>query len=102
MAFKVKEYGEELVIATTRPELMSSCQLVIVNPEDESYKKLHGLHAVVPIFEKEDEIRPHPGAKREKGTGAVMICSYGDYHDVTILREMGLQVIITIEESRRH
>src|SRR5437660_135336 len=101
IAFKVKETGEELVIATTRPELMSSCQLVIVNPEDESYKKLHGLHAVVPIFEKEVEIRPHPGAKREKGTGAVMICSYGDYHDVTIFRELGLQEIISIDERGR-
>ena len=101
IAFKVKETGEELVIATTRPELMSSCQLVIVNPEDESYKKLHGLHAVVPIFEKEVEIRPHPGAKREKGTGAVMICSYGDYHDVTIFRELGLQEMISIDERGR-
>ena len=101
IAFKVKETSEELVIATTRPELMSSCQLVIVNPEDESYKKLHGLHAVVPIFEREVEIRPHPGAKREKGTGAVMICSYGDYHDVTIFRELGLQEIISIDERGR-
>src|SRR2546430_1512966 len=101
IAFKVKETGEELVIATTRPELMSSCQLVIVNPEDESYKKLHGLHAVVPIFEREVEIRPHPGAKREKGTGAVMICSYGDYHDVTLFRELGLREVISIDERGR-
>lgn len=101
IAFKVKETGEELVIATTRPELMSSCQLVIVNPEDESYKKLHGLHAVVPIFEREVEIRPHPSAKREKGTGAVMICSYGDYHDVTLFRELSLREVISIDERGR-
>ena len=101
IAFKVKETGEELVIATTRPELMSSCQLVIVNPEDESYKKLHGLHAVVPIFEREVEIRPHPGAKREKGTGAVMICSYGDYYDVTLFRELGLREVISIDARGR-
>ena len=101
IAFRVKENGEELVIATTRPELMSSCQLVIVNPEDESYKKLHGLHAVVPIFGREVEIRPHPGAKREKGTGAVMICSYGDYHDVTLFRELSLGEVISIDERGR-
>ncbi len=101
IAFRVEETGEELLIATTRPELMSSCQLVIVNPEDESYKKLHGLHAVVPIFEREVEIRPHPSAKREKGTGAVMICSYGDYHDVTLFRELGLREIISIDERGR-
>ena len=101
IAFRVKETGEELLIATTRPELISSCQLVIVNPEDESYKKLHGLHAIVPIFEREVGIRPHRGAKREKGTGAVMICSYGDYHDVSLFRELGLREIISINESGR-
>jgi valyl-tRNA synthetase len=101
IAFRVKETGEELVIATTRPELMGSCQLVIVNPEDENYKKLHGLHAVVPIFEREVEILPHPGAKREKGSGAVMICSYGDYHDVALFRELGLPEIISIDERGR-
>jgi valyl-tRNA synthetase len=101
VAFKVKETGQELIIATTRPELMSSCQLVIVNPEDESYKNLQGLHVVIPIFEREVEIRPHPSAKREKGTGAVMICSYGDYTDVAIFRELGLREIISVDERER-
>ncbi|HEX9612728.1 MAG TPA: class I tRNA ligase family protein, partial [Candidatus Bathyarchaeia archaeon] len=43
----------------------------------------------------------HPSAKREKGTGAVMICSYGDYHDVTLFRELGLREIISIDERGR-
>ncbi len=101
IAFRVKETGKDLIIATTRPELMSSCQLVIVNPEDESYKNLQGLHAIVPIFEREVEIQPNPSAKREKGTGAVMICSYGDYTDVAIFREMGLREIISIDARGR-
>jgi valyl-tRNA synthetase len=101
VAFNVKETGKELIIATTRPELMSSCQLVIVNPEDEAYKGLQGLHAIIPIFEREVEIRLHPSAKREKGTGAVMICSYGDYTDVAIFRELGLREIISIDEHGR-
>jgi valyl-tRNA synthetase len=101
VAFKVKETGKDLIIATTRPELMSSCQLVIVNPEDEAYKGMQGLHAIVPIFNREVEIRLHPSAKREKGTGAVMICSYGDYTDVAIFRELGLREIISIDEHGR-
>jgi valyl-tRNA synthetase len=101
VAFKVRETGHELVIATTRPELMSSCQLVIVNPEEEAYNGLQGLHAIIPIFEREVEIRAHPSAKREKGTGAVMVCSYGDYTDVAIFRELGLREIISIEERGR-
>ncbi|MCD6403011.1 MAG: valine--tRNA ligase [Candidatus Aenigmarchaeota archaeon] len=95
--FKVKETGEDLVIATTRPELLCSCQAVIVNPQDERYKHLHGKHAIIPIYEREVPIIPHPSAKMEFGTGAVMICSYGDYTDVMLFRELGLKEIIAID-----
>jgi len=47
--FKIKETGEPLIIATTRPELICACRLVIVNPSDERYAALHGKHAVLPI-----------------------------------------------------
>jgi valyl-tRNA synthetase len=86
--FKVKETGENIVIATTRPELICSCQLVIVNPSDTRYGLLHGKHAILPIYGREVEIKPHPSAKLEFGSGAVMICSYGDYTDVLIFREL--------------
>jgi len=92
--FKVKETGETLVIATTRPELICSCQLVIVNPTDQRYSKLHGLHAILPIYGREVQIKPHPSAKPEFGTGAVMICSYGDYTDVLLFRELSLTEIL--------
>jgi valyl-tRNA synthetase len=92
--FKVKETGETLVIATTRPELICSCQLVIVNPTDERYTRLHGLHAILPIYGREVQIRPHPSAKPDFGTGAVMVCSYGDYTDVLLFRELGLTEIL--------
>ncbi len=92
--FKVKETGEPLVIATTRPELICSCQLVIVNPSDERYANLHGKHAMLPIYNRDIEIKPHPSARPEFGTGAVMVCSYGDYTDVRIFRELGLGEIL--------
>jgi valyl-tRNA synthetase len=97
--FKVKESGESLTIATTRPELICSCQLVVVNPGDERYAKYHGMHAILPIYEREVEIRPHPSARPEFGTGVVMICSYGDLHDVQLFRELELQEIIAIAED---
>src|SRR5215510_4771048 len=46
MKFKIKETGDTLVIASTRPELLFACQAVIVNPEDDRYKSLQGSHAV--------------------------------------------------------
>ncbi|MEM3741717.1 MAG: valine--tRNA ligase [Nitrososphaerota archaeon] len=97
--FKIKEDGSDLVIATTRPELLVSCRAVIVNPNDNRYVDLHGKHAVVPIYGQEVEVIPHPAAKPEFGTGAVMVCSYGDYTDVLLFRELGLQEVIAIDEE---
>ena len=97
--FKVKETGEDLIIATTRPELLCSCQAVIVHPEDKRYEKLQGKHAIIPIYEREVPIIPHPQAKMEFGTGAAMICSYGDFTDVRLFRELKLKEIIAINEE---
>ena len=99
--FKVKETGENITIATTRPELICSCQLIIVNPTDERYLSVQGKHAILPIYGREVEIKPHPSAKLEFGSGAVMICSYGDYTDVLLFRELGLTEIIATDQYGR-
>ncbi|MFH0849178.1 MAG: valine--tRNA ligase [archaeon] len=95
--FKVQETDEPLIIATTRPELLCSCQAVLVHPNDERYKQLHGKHAVVPIYERTVPIIPHPEARPEFGTGSVMICSYGDSSDVRMFRELHLQEIVAVD-----
>jgi len=97
--FGLKEKGNDLIIATTRPELLCSCQAVIVNPEDARYKDIHGMHATLPLFNREVEIKAHPAAKPEFGSGAVMICSYGDHTDVQLFRELGLQEIVALNEN---
>jgi len=94
--FKVKETGEDIIIATTRPELLCSCVMVIYNPEDERYRYLKGKHALVPIYGKEVPIKPHTYAKIESGTGLVMMCSFGDYTDIRFFREEGIDPIIAI------
>ena len=97
--FRLKEKSSDLVIATTRPELLCSCQVVIVNPDDERYTDIHGMHVVVPLFDREVEIKAHPMAKPEFGSGVVMICSYGDHTDVQLFREIGLQEIVAVNEN---
>jgi len=99
--FKVKESGEEILIATTRPELLCTCRLVIFNPEDKRYQHLKGKHAIVPFYGYEVPIKPHPYAKPDFGTGLVMICSFGDYSDVRILRELNIKPIYAIDEKGR-
>ncbi|MFH0752508.1 MAG: valine--tRNA ligase [archaeon] len=97
--FKVKETGEEIVIGTTRPELICSCGMVIFNPEDKRYKHLAGKTAVTPLYNKEVSIKAHTLANPEKGTGLVMMCSAGDLSDIRFFREMNLEPVIAINKD---
>jgi valyl-tRNA synthetase len=98
--FQLKD-GGEIVIATTRPELLCSCAAVIFHPEDDRYKNLEGKQAVTPIYRREVPIFAHPSAKPEFGTGLAMICSYGDYTDIRLFRELKLNPIIAINTDGR-
>ena len=99
--FKVKETGEEVLIGTTRPELIPSCRAVIFHPDDTRYKKLGGKTMVTPIYEREVPIMAHPMAVMDKGTGLVMMCTAGDTTDIRFVREMGLSSLISIGEDGR-
>ena len=99
MNFKVRETNENIIIASTRPELLFACQSIIVNPDDERYLGLQGKHAILPLFDREVEILPHHSAKPEFGSGAVMVCSYGDQNDVQIFRELGLKEIVALNSN---
>lgn len=99
--WKIKETSEEVVIGTTRPELIATCGMVIYNPEDKRYKHLDGKTAISPIFEEEIPIKSHPSAQIDKGTGLVMMCSVGDLTDIQFFREMKLTPRIAIGQDGR-
>jgi len=99
--FRVEETGEEIIIATTRPELLCSCRTILFNPEDERYRHLEGKQAIVPIYGHTVKITSHSYAKPEFGSGLVMICSFGDYSDVRILRELNLEPTFAIDQTGR-
>jgi valyl-tRNA synthetase len=44
------ENGKKVVIATTRPELLSSCVAIFIHPQDKRCKDLTGKTAFVPLF----------------------------------------------------
>jgi valyl-tRNA synthetase len=96
MKFIVKDEKKEIIIASTRPELLCACKTVIVNPDDERYLELIGKNLIVPLTNKEVTITPHHSAKIEFGSGAVMVCSYGDQNDVALFRELQLEEVIAI------
>ena len=97
--FKVKETGEDIVIATTRPELIASDRAVIFNPEDKRYKHLEGKTAVTPLYNREVPIFAHPMASPDTGTGLVMMSTAGDTADIRFCREMGLSTVISISKD---
>ena len=99
MKFKIKDSADEIIIASTRPELLFACQCVMVNPNDKRYDKVIGKTVILPLFNREVKIIAHHSAKPEFGTGAVMVCSYGDKNDVQIFRELGLDEIVAINDN---
>jgi len=99
--FKIKDSDDYITVATTRPELLGACKAIIVHPDDERYKKYHNKIAIVPYYNREIPIIPHKMADPNFGTGAVMICSYGDWVDVQIFRELQLKPEKIIDENGR-
>ncbi len=99
ITWKVKETGEAIIIATTRPELICTCGMVIFHPDDKRYKHLKGKTAVSPLFNKPVPIMAHPLADPDKGSGLVMMCSAGDLTDIQFFREMKLKPVIAINQD---
>ncbi len=97
--FRVKETGEDIIIATTRPELLCTIGMVIFNPSDKKYRHLEGKTAVAPLFEKEIPIKSHPSAEMDKGTGIMMVCSFGDLADIRFFREEKLEPVVAINKD---
>ena len=81
----------EVVIATTRPELLPACVALVAHPGDERYAKLFGSTATTPVFGVTVPILPHRLADPAKGTGLVMVCTFGDMTDVTWWRDLQLE-----------
>ena len=86
--------GSNVVISTTRPELICACGVVVVHPDDERYQHLIGkkIKLPLPVSGRDDyvEIKTHASVKSEFGSGVLMVCSFGDQNDVAVFRELGL------------
>jgi len=93
--------GGPLMIATTRPELLPACVAVAVHPSDARYSGLVGKGARVPLFSRAVPILADEGVDPSFGTGAVMVCTFGDKADVAWQKRHGLPVIKAIGEDGR-
>jgi valyl-tRNA synthetase len=82
----------EALIDTTRPELIPACVAVLAHPEDERHRALVGKSVLTPLFATRVPVMTHAAVERDKGTGLVMVCTFGDVTDVMWWRELGLPV----------
>jgi valyl-tRNA synthetase len=91
----------EVVIATTRPELLPACVALVAHPGDERYQSLFGTTARTPLFGTEVPVLAHRLADPAKGTGLVMVCTFGDMTDVTWWRDLQLETRPVIGKDGR-
>ena len=88
-----------LLIATTRPELLSACVAVAVHPSDDRYKTYVGKWIELPLFNRRVKILADEGVDPNFGTGVVMICTFGDKTDVRWQKRHNLPIINAFTEN---
>ena len=93
LLYPVKETGEMLELATTRPETMLGDTAVAINSEDPRYAHLHGCHVILPLLGKEIPIVCDEHADMTKGTGVVKITPAHDPNDFEVGQRHNLPVV---------
>ena len=90
--FRPDGKGPDLVVETTRPELLAACVALVAHPDDARYRDRVGTTATTPLFGVSVPVVVHRLADPGKGTGLAMICTFGDLTDVLWWRELQLPV----------
>ncbi len=101
LAFHRSDGGDDILIDTTRPELVVSCVALVAHPDDERYQPLFGTTVTTPIFGVRVPVLAHHLAEPHKGTGVAMICTFGDLTDVIWWRELALPTRAVIGRDGR-
>jgi len=93
--------GADVVVHTTRPELLAACVALVAHPDDERYRPLFGSTVITPLYRAEVPVVAHELAQPDKGTGIAMICTFGDVTDVIWWRELQLPTRAIIGRNGR-
>jgi valyl-tRNA synthetase len=93
-----KAGDESLIISTTRPELIPACVAIAFHPEDKRYSHLLSKFVTIPLFNYEVPVIEDETVEMDKGTGLMMVCTFGDKEDVEKWRLHNLQLRIVFEK----
>lgn len=99
LVFKVD--GHELPVATTRPELLAACVALVIHPGDSRFAKLEGKRAEVPLYGRQVPVIADTAVDPAKGSGAVMVCTFGDQQDVIWWQKYNLPLLQVITADGR-
>jgi valyl-tRNA synthetase len=99
--YRIADSDETLTVATTRPETMLGDTALMVHPEDDRYKHLHGATAILPILNRPIPIVADPAVDPKFGTGVVKVTPAHDLNDFEAGRRHNLPLIKVIGEDAR-
>ena len=74
---------------------------LLAHPDDDRQRDLVGKDVLTPLFGTRVPVLTHPLVDPEKGTGLVMVCTFGDLTDVVWWRELGLPVRSVLDPDGR-
>lgn len=95
------EGGDEIIVATTRPETMLADAAVAVHPDNEKFKHLIGKNVILPLTGRIIPIVADEYADPEKGTGAVKITPAHDFNDFELGRRHNLPMPMMLDKQGR-
>ena len=87
-------------IATTRPEMLGACIAIFVNPDDSRYSHMIGEQVEVPLYGYKVEIKADESIDREFGTGAEMLCTFGDQNDLSLWKKYGIKARVILKNNK--
>ncbi|MFP3256674.1 MAG: class I tRNA ligase family protein [Candidatus Nanopusillus acidilobi] len=118
--------GKYILIATTRPELINSCSLILIAKNkyvetennlivskiyaeknnlkiirEYDYKELENMEVTIPLINRKVKIISDNDVDYNFGTGIVWVCTYGDPHDIKWKEKYNLPEIISVSEDGR-
>ncbi len=97
--FPLKDSEGFLKISTTRPELIQACVAVFVHPDDDRYQEHIGEEIQVPMSDRTVEIETDHKVDMEFGSGAVMVCTFGDKTDIEWWKDHDLDLRLLIDDD---
>ncbi len=98
VSFELRNGVRRLTIATTRPELIPACVALCYHPNDSRYSELKGKFATVPLFNYDVPIISDESVDSTKGTGLLMVCTFGDKEDVEKWHKHKLPLRVVFEK----